>query len=270
MRGRWTTKEMGSVVVAADIGDDTDEQDAVNGDSGAAGIKFRNTDEAERTLADSRFVIGDFVDCAVFPPLADGSVAPGGHRGSFAGGVSSRPMGNLGPQAPRENGYGRTRGGGYGLGRGDGPGGPGRGREFGGERVPPGEWRRGRDYQTVGMGEDLELEEGGTEVATEEIHPQRHVQQILRSCWLRLGPDNPAWAQCPLFTIRCSSHVSHKPRDIAGSSVDSSWSLRGRKTEDQPLISQMLPAILCIDVSMTSCHETIFGLPNFGPFQGSR
>ncbi len=143
MRGRWTTKEMGSVVVAADVTNDPEEQDGVNGDNRGTGIKFRNTEEAERTLADSRFVIGDFVDCAIFPPLADGSVAPGGQRGGYVGGMGPRGLGMGGPPPPRENGYGRSRGGGYGLGRGDGFGGGGRGGDFGPGRLPPGEWRRG-------------------------------------------------------------------------------------------------------------------------------
>jgi histone deacetylase complex subunit SAP18 len=152
MRGRWTTKEMGSVVIAADTTGDAEEQDAANGDSGGAGIKFRNTEEAERTLADAKFVIGDFVDCAVFPPLADGSIAPGGPRGSYAGGPGSRGMGTSGPPPPRENGYGRSRGGGYGLGRGDAFGGGGRGGDFSGGRVPPGEWRRGERLPESGYG----------------------------------------------------------------------------------------------------------------------
>lgn len=143
MRGRWTTKEMGSVVIAADSADDGLEQNRVNGDSGGAGVKFRNNEEAERTLADARFVIGDFVDCAVFPPLTDGSVASGGQRGWQAGGAGPRGMGPGGPPPPRENGYGRSRGGGYGMGRGEGYGGGGRGGDFGGNRLPPGEWRRG-------------------------------------------------------------------------------------------------------------------------------
>ncbi len=143
------------ISAAADAADDgTGEPDAVNGTSGGAGIKFRNTEEAERTLADARFVIGDFVDCAIFPPLPDGSVAPGAQRGGYAGSVGPRGMGMGmgGPPPPRENGYGRSRGGGYGLSRGDGFGGGGRGGEFSGGRVPPGEWRRGERLPDSGYG----------------------------------------------------------------------------------------------------------------------
>lgn len=148
-RGRWTSKELGSVVIAADAANEGEEQGGVNGDGGSLGIKFRNTEEAERTLADARFVIGDYVDCAIFPPLADGSVAPGAQRNNYGGG--SRGMGMSGPP-PRENGYGRPRGGGYGLGRGEGLGGGGRVGDFGGGRLPPGEWRRGERLPDSGYG----------------------------------------------------------------------------------------------------------------------
>lgn len=154
---------MGSVVINADAVEE--QQNEVNGDDdednggGAPGVKFRNTEEAERTLADSRFMIGDFIDCAIFPPLPDGSVAPGGQRTSYAaGGVGgSRGMGmgmGAGPPPPRENGYGRSRGGGYGPGRGDGlgGGGGGRGPDFSGGRLPPGEWRRGERLPDSGYG----------------------------------------------------------------------------------------------------------------------
>ena len=121
-RGRYLSKEMGSVVVAA--------PEYSNGD-GTGGMRLEGED-AEKTLEDVRFVIGDFIDCAVFPPLSDGTVVS---RGSVSG------RGGV-----RENGYGRVRGGGYGLsGRASYNGfGPRGGGEFGGPaNIPSGEWRRG-------------------------------------------------------------------------------------------------------------------------------
>ena len=130
-RGRYLSKEMGSVVVASPEGE--------NGDSNGA-VKLEG-DDAEKSLEDARFVIGDFIDCAVFPPLSDGSVVGRGSVGSRGGG------------GPRENGYGRVRGGGYGLGRGGGfNNGFGRGGgEFGGAApIPTGEWRRGERLPDTG------------------------------------------------------------------------------------------------------------------------
>ncbi|KAK4934700.1 hypothetical protein LTR10_024097 [Elasticomyces elasticus] len=120
-RGRYLSKEIGSVVVSAPE-DSNGEKD---------GTFSLEGEDAERTLEDARFVIGDFIDCAVFPPLSDGTVVS---RGS----VSARG-------GPRENGYGRGRGGSYGFGsrgsyNGNGP----RGGDFGGPAsIPSGEWRRG-------------------------------------------------------------------------------------------------------------------------------
>jgi histone deacetylase complex subunit SAP18 len=137
-RGRYMSKEMGSIVIAPE------EDGHVNGEARAAGRVNVEGDDAEKTLADVRFVIGDFVDCAVFPPLADGSVAPGASASygarttSYGGG----PRGGGGPP-PAENGYGRPRGGGFMAGGGRGGFGGGRG-DFGRDgTIPSGEWRRG-------------------------------------------------------------------------------------------------------------------------------
>ena len=90
--------------------------------------------EPEKTLQDARFVIGDYVSCAIFPPGPNGSVAPppsgpgtrGGRMGDYGGG--------RGVSGPRENGYGSYRG------RGAPRGGFG---SMGGSSLPSGEWRRG-------------------------------------------------------------------------------------------------------------------------------
>lgn len=93
--------------------------------------------DPEKTLADVKFLVGDYVTCAVLPPLPDGGVpaAPpppsGPGRGPPAG-----PYGGRG----RENGFGARGDFGY-SGRG------GRGGRFEDRRqsggVPSGEWRRG-------------------------------------------------------------------------------------------------------------------------------
>ncbi|KAL2110008.1 hypothetical protein VUR80DRAFT_1699 [Thermomyces stellatus] len=59
---RYLAKDLGSVV----IGGDPDEE----------GIGAAGTNDDDRTLADAKFVVGDFVSCVVLPPLEDGSVAP--------------------------------------------------------------------------------------------------------------------------------------------------------------------------------------------------
>jgi len=94
--------------------------------------------DSEKTLQDARFVIGDFVCCAILPPLDGGGVAPpivggsGGGRGGygFTGGRGGGDFGRL--QRGDMGGGGGFRGGGRG----------GRGG-FGQQSVPMGEWRRG-------------------------------------------------------------------------------------------------------------------------------
>lgn len=73
--------------------------------------------EPGKTLQDARFVIGDYISCAIIAPLSDGSVAPNG------AGVSAG--------VGQENGSGGFRV------RGAARAGPA------GQGFPPGEWRRG-------------------------------------------------------------------------------------------------------------------------------
>ena len=105
-RGRWVVRDVGSLVVGAKAGHE----------NGKAGEKHSgwelDGEDADKTLEDVRFVIGDFVDVAVFPPLGDGSVVG---RAAVGGGGRGR-----------ENGFGG-----------------GRGRGGGGPPLPSGEWRRG-------------------------------------------------------------------------------------------------------------------------------
>jgi histone deacetylase complex subunit SAP18 len=135
-RGRYVSREMGSVVVSAP-GTEEEEEGGVRNGAGA-GYELGGED-ADKTLEDARFVIGDFVDVAVFPPLGDGSVVG---RGAV--------MGGAGGYRGRENGYssrgGRGGGGGAGFGAGRG-----RGGDFG-PPIPAGEWRRGERLPDSGYG----------------------------------------------------------------------------------------------------------------------
>lgn len=151
--GRWLSKELGSVVIGADEDYRDDQRDYEedgdrNGGDGrdVADVLGKLTGDAAKTLAEARFVIGDYISCAIFPPLPGGSVAslppadrgfgpPGGRMGGRGGGGGY--------------GGGRENGGGYRGGRARGGGGFG-GDRFNGERergfgasVPSGEWRRG-------------------------------------------------------------------------------------------------------------------------------
>ncbi|KAL4786333.1 Sin3 associated polypeptide p18-domain-containing protein [Aspergillus varians] len=136
-RGRYLSKDLGSVIVGprdSSSLDGDDEDQSKNGVAGARGGPFRmQGNDADKMLQEARFVIGDYVDCAILPPLEDGSVAPPltGGRGPNIGG---------GMRAFRDNGF-------SGGGRG------GRGGRGGGDRIiPSGDWRRGERVPENGRG----------------------------------------------------------------------------------------------------------------------
>ncbi|KAI9777224.1 MAG: hypothetical protein M1816_004823 [Peltula sp. TS41687] len=141
--GRYLSKELGSVVLGGDgagsVPASAETATVVRGGPMAGELGG----DPEKTLQEARFVIGDYISCAVFPPLPNGSVAPapapstsarsagfGRAGGSFPGGRSE----TLGPA--RENGHGdfRVRGSARAFGADGGIGSAG---------VPSGEWRRG-------------------------------------------------------------------------------------------------------------------------------
>ncbi|KAF7195724.1 hypothetical protein HII31_03042 [Pseudocercospora fuligena] len=129
-RGKWIDKPLGSVVIGGS-GAELNDEDDVNG-KGLEG-------DAAKTLAAARFVIGDYIACSIYPPGADGRVAP---MPASSRGPPPRDFGGppRGPPPPRENGYG----GGYGRGGGGYRGGyGGRGGGGFGAAPPPGDWRRG-------------------------------------------------------------------------------------------------------------------------------
>ena len=115
--------------------------------------------DLDKSLESARFVIGDYISCAIFPPLVDGAVVsasaaaaasgPGVGVGGGGGGNFGRSYGSR--QGGRENGYppsGFGGGAGGGGGGGGGPYGGGRPRGNGrfdgmGRSVPISEWRRG-------------------------------------------------------------------------------------------------------------------------------
>ncbi|KAF1981502.1 hypothetical protein K402DRAFT_398484 [Aulographum hederae CBS 113979] len=145
---RYTSKELGSVVVGGGgLGAEIDEE--AEAPTGPRGMSQNLEGEPDKTLSDAKFVIGDYVSCAIYSPLEDGSVARPPEPA-----YSNRGMG--GPP-PRENGYG-PRGGRF-----DGMRGGGRGGRFGGSfensNIPHGEWRRGE--LPPGGGRDGGGREGG-------------------------------------------------------------------------------------------------------------
>ncbi|KAF2792447.1 hypothetical protein K505DRAFT_307619 [Melanomma pulvis-pyrius CBS 109.77] len=159
---RFISRELGSVVVGAS----TNADEAKNGGGDvdmdvtptAADVKeaLKQLDgEPYKSLGDAKFIIGDYVSCAILPPGPDGSVpaAPPPPSGP-ARGVPLRD--GFGGGRGRENGFGgRGDFGGYGGRGGRGGGrfddrGGGRFDDRGGGRfddrsggVPSGEWRRG-------------------------------------------------------------------------------------------------------------------------------
>ncbi|KAK8012386.1 hypothetical protein PG991_009761 [Apiospora marii] len=152
--GRFMVKDLGSLVIG-DGGPGLDPDDA------ECAKQIDLSSDADKTLADARFVVGDYISVAILPPLGDGSVPPASSarmgRGAGAGEAGrvrdrfSGVGGGPGGARDRENGFGGGR---LGRSRGRG-GGPGRHDDFGRVGVPMGEWRRGErlpDAPSAGRG----------------------------------------------------------------------------------------------------------------------
>lgn len=130
-QGRYIARDIGSVIVGARTSNEVDDMNDSNGTAVAEALKQLNGDP-DKTLSDAKFLIGDYITCAVLPPLSDGS-AP----------AAPPPVAGPGRGAP--GGYGGR--GDFGFGRG------GRGGRYDDRRtfedrrpsggVPSGEWRRG-------------------------------------------------------------------------------------------------------------------------------
>ncbi|KAI1809968.1 hypothetical protein GGS20DRAFT_234765 [Poronia punctata] len=147
---KYTVRELGSVVIG-DGGPGLDPDDA------EAERTPEDTDP-DKTLGEARFVVGDFISCAILPPLADGSVAPASSarmgRGAGAGearvAVGRAP---IGPLRGRDGPFSARRGGRGGLGKvGFDSGGFHGGRGPRGGGFPSGEWRRGEQLPDVPPG----------------------------------------------------------------------------------------------------------------------
>ncbi|TID17882.1 Histone deacetylase complex subunit SAP18 [Venturia nashicola] len=126
---RYTMKRLGTVVLGATT---PSTNGITNGDEDDAGLGDEAiTSDENKTLADARLVVGDYLDCAILPPLENGDIAPVPR-------IQATPPTTF---------SGRSNGGDYGGRRGRGGfGDAGRlGGAFGGDRggVPNGEWRRG-------------------------------------------------------------------------------------------------------------------------------
>lgn len=114
---RFMVKDLGSMVIG-EGGPGIDSDD----DTGTSKLDIAN---GSRTLLDAHFVVGDFINCAILPPLSDGSVAPVSNAKAPP---STRPI----PDS-HENTYNRRARGGR--------------REFwqGPDlRLPRGDWMRGQ------------------------------------------------------------------------------------------------------------------------------
>ncbi|POR39703.1 Histone deacetylase complex subunit SAP18 [Tolypocladium paradoxum] len=125
---RYAVKDLGSIVIGqGGPGAETSE-------FGETGGSLRGEQEIGRTLGDARFVVGDYVSCAILPTLSDGSVAPASSARRDAGTGMREGRGLRGGFLGRENGFGH---GGARGGRGGGW------RDDMGGRFPMGEWKRG-------------------------------------------------------------------------------------------------------------------------------
>ncbi|KAK1835084.1 Sin3 associated polypeptide p18-domain-containing protein [Podospora conica] len=161
--GRLTTKDLGSVVIrgrnrSIDTGMDDDDDDP------------EDADDSDKTLHDAKFIVGDYLSCAILPPdevtgetrsavgLYSSAAAAAGGEGAAGGGfprggrdgVDGRRREEFGGAGRRGGGGFRGRGSGFGAGRGEPlPGWGFRGRGGFGDRdgggFPGGEWRRGEN-----------------------------------------------------------------------------------------------------------------------------
>ncbi|KAK4137452.1 hypothetical protein BT67DRAFT_414774 [Trichocladium antarcticum] len=161
---RFVTKDLGSIVLGEDGPGADDDAAATAAVAASAGNENSNSSgggDAGTTLADARFMTGDYISCAILPPNElTGEVAPassarigrGAGVGEAKGGVGPGPTAP--PPTRQMDPYGgpppfRGRGvrGGHGAGGGYWGGAryPERDEGFGrgGVRMPEGEWRRG-------------------------------------------------------------------------------------------------------------------------------
>lgn len=123
---KFAVKDLGSIVIGDGYPGAEDPDDA------GPDTLMRDDSARDKTLADWRFVVGDYISCAILPPLADGSVAPSSsaRRGSISSGRDGRRGSYRGEFQGRDSNFGRNNGRQGRTGWRDGG-------------FPSGEWRRG-------------------------------------------------------------------------------------------------------------------------------
>ncbi|KAM0470367.1 hypothetical protein ACHAPX_009987 [Trichoderma viride] len=126
---KFAVKELGSIVIGEGYPGAEDPEDA------GPDTLMRDDFGKDKTLADWRFVVGDYISCAILPPRGDGAVVPPvtARRGSISGGRDGRDGrsgGFRGGFHGREGNFSRNNG------RPNRPG-------WRDNRLPSGEWRRG-------------------------------------------------------------------------------------------------------------------------------
>ncbi|KAL7921501.1 Sin3 associated polypeptide p18 domain-containing protein [Trichoderma austrokoningii] len=124
---KFVVKNLGSIVIGEGSPGAEEPEDA------GPDTLTRDDFEKDKTLADWRFVVGDYISCAILPPRGDGAVAPSmaARRGSISGGRDGRSSGGFrGGFHAREGSFNRDNGRLSWSGWRD-------------NRLPPGEWRRG-------------------------------------------------------------------------------------------------------------------------------
>lgn len=129
---RYAVKDLGSLVLGQNLAGASEPEFIEVGGSTRGGGE-------NKTLNDARFVVGDYISCAILPCQSDGSVAPeySGRRESSSGFRESRPSRGVNGFQGWDNGFvqgdaresrGARR-----------PSNGGAGSSF----IPMGEWRRG-------------------------------------------------------------------------------------------------------------------------------
>ncbi|KAH7003979.1 Sin3 associated polypeptide p18-domain-containing protein [Fusarium venenatum] len=114
---RFGAKDLGSVVIGGDSSSGAPGDISMN-------VAAKGSDDKHKTLSGARFVVGDYITCAILPPLPDGLVAPASSvRSEQASGSHERGHGISGRRGSKGS-------------RGDWR------DEVGGD-FPMGEWRRG-------------------------------------------------------------------------------------------------------------------------------
>lgn len=151
--GKFSVKDLGSVVIGEggrglDVSDlDLDEDNLEDQEVGTAKLPPPEVGGSEgfKTLSEARLVAGDYISCAILPPLEDGSVAPASaaRTGRGYGAGEARALGSTVVRPSRG-----TRGPGAGTGAGR--------RDFRGEAERGGRyraWDGGRHGRGDGYGE---------------------------------------------------------------------------------------------------------------------